>query len=234
MKRYLIKHNRNTIDFILLERKQQFIYISRGKVGKSGIGKSTQKASSRKEATKRIEQEIERYIGEGYQLTQSIGNMVKQDIVFDKAKWHVNDEFPQELDSHQSYVHTGLYVAWLLEKDLLDPDFKSEHAVEVSEFLSRKTHPSDFYKYHFDGIFMSEGWMPDAVNFSKSYFDIQKGDYLVDYENILNSDRKLPSLFHVIDSWENYDKIKPIIDRRFDRWKSKKNNLKWWQKIFRK
>ncbi len=51
----------------------------------------------------------------------------------------------------------------------------------------------------------------------------KESPYLADYEHILGAD--VPSLYHVADTWENYDKIAPVISHSFMQRKSGKS---WW------
>jgi hypothetical protein len=60
--------------------------------------------------------------------------------------------------------------------------------------------------------------MDDMLNgegkaFSQAYFDFERGPFLVDYEQLLG--KSLPTLYHVADTWENYDLLKARIDERF-------------------
>ena len=50
--------------------------------------------------------------------------------------------------------------------------------------------------------------------------------YFSDYEEVLG--RGLPSMYHVADTWENYDKIAPVISSRFSKWRQRRDT-KWWE-----
>jgi hypothetical protein len=39
----------------------------------------------------------------------------------------------------------------------------------------------------------------------------------------------LPSFWHVADTWDNYEKIAPVITRSFDEWKNPPRRKRWWQ-----
>lgn len=41
----------------------------------------------------------------------------KEKCVYDKAKWHYDCEFPQELDRIQAYVPTGMFITRLVKND---------------------------------------------------------------------------------------------------------------------
>ena len=42
---------------------------------------------------------------------------------------------------------------------------------------------------------------PAGNAFSRTYFDLERGQFLADYEEVLMG--SLPSLYHVADTWEN-------------------------------
>jgi len=219
MKVYLIKQNRKTIDFILLEANDTLVHKSSGKVGKSGTANSTQNLGAVDKAIEEIKNQTKEYLSKGYIVTEIPKELVINDVVFDKAKWHLNDEFPKELDQYQSYVHTGLYVAWLVDNNLYDEVFKSKNDEAVLKLLKRQTSPVKFYELQLDGVFDSEGLTQEAIKFTNYYFDFENGKYLEDYFSILDPDDELPSLFHVIDSWENYENLKPVLNERLSEWR---------------
>ena len=60
--------------------------------------------------------------------------------------------------------------------------------------------------------------MRKAMLLPSTYFnDFAKGQYLKDYEATLGNG--LESLYHVKDSWENFDLLKPVLDRRLGDWR---------------
>src|SRR6478735_390289 len=38
--------------------------------------------------------------------------------VYDKAKWHYEGDFPSNLSEKQAFVHTGMYLGWIIEENL--------------------------------------------------------------------------------------------------------------------
>jgi hypothetical protein len=50
-----------------------------------------------------------------------------------------------------------------------------------------------------------------------TYYYYGGGLYHNDYDEILV--KMLPSIYHVTDSWENYERIKTRIDMRYQDWK---------------
>jgi hypothetical protein len=57
----------------------------------------------------------------------------------------------------------------------------------------------------------------EGNRFAVDYFDFDRGKYLADYEELLA--KSLPSLYHVEDTWENYEIISKKIDERYADWK---------------
>ncbi|WP_237762969.1 hypothetical protein [Paenibacillus sp. A3] len=51
--------------------------------------------------------------------------------VFDKAKWHYEGDFPQELDVFHAYVPTGMFVAWVIKNDLSSKRSRKEDALDI-------------------------------------------------------------------------------------------------------
>jgi hypothetical protein len=52
-------------------------------------------------------------------------------------------------------------------------------------------------------------------DFTRYYYE--SGCYIDDYDQALGGD--LPTIYHVVDTWSNYDKLAPLIDQRFASWK---------------
>jgi len=57
------------------------------------------------------------------------------------------------------------------------------------------------------------------------YFDFQRGRYIPDYIETLQG--RLPSEFHVVYTEDSYQKMRQVIDRRYDEWKTPKKKG-WW------
>jgi hypothetical protein len=224
MKVYLTKQNRKSIDFVLLETDDKFVRKSTGKVGKSGIGNSTLHAGSPENAKIEADKQIKEYQNQGYIVSELPNVYSSKDEIFDKAKWHINERFPDNLDPYQSYIHTGLYVAWLIDNNLFEEDFKNDHIDSIQKHLDRRSTPVEFYELQLDGVFDSEGLIQEAVKFTKDYFDFEKGNYINDYISTLDTENRAASIFHISDTWENYDRLKPILDKRLHDWKIKNNN----------
>lgn len=223
MRVYLLKKNKKTTDFVLLEAEDKFVHRVAGKIGKSGIANSSLNAGSVEEAKEEIERQTKELKSKGFFPTEEPYSLVTRDVVFDKAKWHLNEDFPKELPHYQSYVHTGLYICWLLEVNLYEQDFKNQHSEAIQQLLSHQRTPAQFYEQILDGVFDSDGLTQEAIQFTTDYFDFSNGKYVQDYLAIYDSTETMPTIFHVADTWENYDKLKDTLNKRLEEWRKKRS-----------
>lgn len=140
---------------------------------------------------------------------------VDNKYVFDKAKYHDNSVEQLGLDEEQSFVHTGLFFAWLVNNGLMSDFFVDETGNEIEKLKERKISPSTIYM-NWDGVLLGEMLNDTGFNFALSYFDFDKGTYMADYEKVFNVTGD--QVFTVKDTWENYDKIKTTINAAFEKW----------------
>jgi len=70
-----------------------------------------------------------------------------------------------------------------------------------------------------EGKFTNDDLNDEGNAFAQAYYDLKTGKYLADYESTLGED--LEELYFVRDSWENFDRLKPVLDRRFKEWKAR-------------
>jgi hypothetical protein len=141
----------------------------------------------------------------------------EESFVYDKAKWHYEGEFPEELDEYHGYIHTGMYLAWAIETGLTNEEFAEEFAEEIEQFQARAMTGPQIYEAG-DGVFDSTMLTSQGNSFTRVYFDFDTGDYANDYIGLLAEN--LPTLYHVADSWANYDTLKVKITQRYQAWLS--------------
>lgn len=220
MKVYLYKKNKKTIDVVAFEKDEGIVRISEGKFKSPPSFTSSRNLGTGEKAEEFIKEQIKEYESKGFSLSDEF-SLIKLET-FDKAKWHYGAEnFPKELDVFQGYVHTGVFIGWLIEMDLVNEDFKKEYSSEIELLRTQQKTATQFYHDALDGVFSNDVISLSAIPFVEKYFNFKTGQYLIDYENTLGE--KLPTLYHVKDSWSNYDKIKVTISNRFTEFKSNKS-----------
>lgn len=212
MKVKLTKHNKKTTDVALFEIENNLLRLKEGKLGKPISFSSTSNCGSNENALIEMEKLIKAYQEKGFVLSDDECE-IKESEIFDKAKWHYEGDFPEVLKPYQAYIHTGFYIGWLILNDLISDEFKSESKDSIQDFLNKKITCVKIYEEQLDGVFTSNDVNEIGFRFTKSYFDFDKGQYLSDYEETLAV--SLPTMFHVEDTWENFDKICKVIDERY-------------------
>lgn len=137
---------------------------------------------------------------------------------YDDASWHYGGDFPQDLPIESGATHTGMFVAWALLTGLAGEMHVVDFPEGLSKLRSRSLTPGKFFLDECDGKFTDEDLNEEGNAFALDYFnDFAKGQYLKDYEATLGNG--LESLYHVKDSWENFDLLKPVLDRRLGDWR---------------
>jgi hypothetical protein len=150
---------------------------------------------------------------------------VRKPIVYDKAKYHDDSIAEEGLDARQAFVHTGVFLGWLIDRNLLSEEFWDNAGEEIEAFRQRRRTGPQIYEWN-DGVLVDDMLNEEGNAFAQHYFDFDKGQYLADYEELLCAG--LPSQYHVDDTWENYDKLKQRIDQRYEVWKSNKHKKRRW------
>jgi hypothetical protein len=136
-------------------------------------------------------------------------------IVYDKAKWHHEGDYPKGLPEENAFTHTGMFLAWLADRGLLSPAFVEDFQEELQQLNERRITPGRFFQI-VDGVLASDMLNDDGNTFSGAYYTLEN-KYFDDYQDILVL--TLPSVYHVADTWENCEKLKATIDRRYNEWR---------------
>jgi hypothetical protein len=138
---------------------------------------------------------------------------------YDDASWHYGGDFPKELPPEAGATHIGMFVAWCL----LNGVGGDLHVTELPDLLeglkAKRLTPGAFFVKACDEKFTDEDLSLDGNEFAKGYYDAKEGEYICDYEAAVGAG--LPSLYHVADTWENYDRLAPVIAKRYDAWRKK-------------
>ena len=146
-------------------------------------------------------------------------------IVYDKAKYHSGSIAQAGLPEGQEFVHTGMYLGWLIDHDLLDSDFARESEGDIAEFKARKlTAPRLFERW--DGVLIDDMLSKQGNAFSQFYFDFEKGSFVRDYQTAFGVSGG-NDFFGVPDTWENFAKIATFIDRAWERWNRGQRKRPW-------
>ena len=137
---------------------------------------------------------------------------------YDDASWHYGGEFPEDLPEEAGGTHTGMFLAWALLSGLGGELHVDECPEDLEQLTLRTVTPGAFFMSACDGKLTDEDLNDEGNAFASEYYVFETGKYLLDYGTTLGGD--LPSLYHVEDTWENFEQIKRVIDERFRAWKA--------------
>ena len=134
----------------------------------------------------------------------------------DRADWHYSAEnYPPELPPENGGTHIGIYLAWIAQHGLGSAMLQKYARDSLPLLRERKITGRQLLFSELDEKLFYPLLTKVGKDFTRAYYD-ETSCYIADYEAILGGN--LPTLYHVEDSWENYDKLAPVIDRRFTRW----------------
>ena len=146
-------------------------------------------------------------------------------MTYDRADWHYGGDFPEDLPPECGATHIGMFLAWIINNSLESEFHREESADALEAVRARAMTGREFLIDECDEKFWDEDLSDEGNEFAQEYYGVttEGGQYFTDYEQILCAG--LPSLYHVEDTWESYDKIAPTISKRFAEWKAMRAKL---------
>src|ERR1043166_7801129 len=138
----------------------------------------------------------------------------------DDASWHAGGEFPADLAASAGATHIGMFVAWAALNGLAGSVHTEEFPEPLEALRRREITPGQFLQQACDGKFTDEDLSVEGNRFAEAYYPSadDRWHYIADYAATLF--RGEPSLYHVADTWENYDCLVPVLQRRFREWQT--------------
>jgi len=137
---------------------------------------------------------------------------------YDDASWHSGGSFPQDLPPEAGATHTGMFVAWAFLSGLAGELHIEDFPDDLPKLRSRAVTPGQYFLATCDGKFTDEDLNDEGNAFAQTYFDLEKGQFIADYEQTVGAN--LPSIYHVPDTWETFDRLRPIFDQRLSVWRA--------------
>ena len=153
---------------------------------------------------------------------------------FDDASWHYGGDFPAGLPNEAGATHIGMFVAWCQLSGLAGDLHSTECPEDLTPLRDRQTTPGAWLLNVCDGKFTEEDVNDEGEAFALSYYGDDSGiydgeeSYLTDYEKLF---AELDDLYAAPDTWLSFDRLKPVIDRRYGEWKNPKRD--GWRSWFR-
>lgn len=109
-----------------------------------------------------------------------------------------------------------MYLAWVIGHGLDSAALRRLAGDGREAVLQRRISGRTLLLERLDGKFFEALLTPEGRAFTRGYYETNQ--YLQDYDAVLGAD--LPTLYHVEDSWENFDRLAPVLDRRLAQWRA--------------
>ncbi|WP_066684013.1 DUF7832 domain-containing protein [Christensenella intestinihominis] len=139
-------------------------------------------------------------------------------MAFDKMDWHAVT-FPDSIPYENAGTHIGMYLAWLVNNDLIQEDWLEEFADAFDRVRSREMTGRDLLMECFDETLMEDLMVEEALEFTGEYYDSSYIDDFVDALANEGVDSEFAVYLHE-DTWENYDRLEPVINEKFEKWRN--------------
>ena len=151
---------------------------------------------------------------------------------YDDASWHYGGDYPKNLPDENAATHIGMFLAWCINNDLASDELQKDAKDEINNVKSRQMTGGEFLINICDETFAHNDLSEFGQKFANDYYDNDKskfakkfGDYVDDFCNVFNEKAEkngfeYETLYHVEDTWENYDLLAKKLDERFVEWKN--------------
>jgi hypothetical protein len=140
---------------------------------------------------------------------------------YDDASWHYGGDFPDDLPVEAGATHIALFVAWAASAGLIGELHTLDSPDLLGQLLDRSLTPAGWFIAACDEKFTDEDLNPEGNAFAAEYYvesdaEIRELKYLDDYVDVFPEfgDYRVP------DTWESFERLKPILDQRFAKWRS--------------
>jgi hypothetical protein len=143
-------------------------------------------------------------------------------MAYDRADWHYGGDFPADLPDESGGTHIGVFLAWAIMNNLEGELHRQDSSEALSAVRERQMTGREFLFEQCDEKFWEEDLNDVGNAFAREYYGSggECGPYFTDYEAVLAAG--LPSFYHIEDTWDNYDKLAPVITSRFREWSRRK------------
>lgn len=142
-------------------------------------------------------------------------------VAIDDASWHSSAaDFPTDLDAKAGGTHIGFLLTWLINSNLVSDTFDKAAIADVE---ARRRSGRDILLAVCGDTLKDDDLSEVGKAFVEDFYNADDRDksgnnwYLDSYHYTLAE--ALPSLYHVEDSWQNYDLMEPVIDAAYDHWR---------------
>lgn len=134
----------------------------------------------------------------------------------DRMDWHYGGDFPENLPQENGGTHIGMFLTWIIENDLIGELHREDSQESIQKVINHQMTGRDFLIEQCDEKLWEDDLNEEGLLFTRHYYESDM--YIQDYSELLATE--VESIYEVENSWDNYQKLKPIIDNRYSEWKS--------------
>lgn len=134
----------------------------------------------------------------------------------DRMDWHYGGDFPENLPQENGGTHIGMFLTWIIENDLIGELHREDSQEAIQKVINHQMTGRDFLIEQCDEKLWEDDLNEQGLLFTKHYYE--PDIYIQDYSELLATE--VESIYEVENSWDNYQKLKPVIDNRYNEWKS--------------
>jgi hypothetical protein len=138
---------------------------------------------------------------------------------YDDATWHADALFPHGLSIEDGATHIGMFAAWCMLNGLAGELHTEGGPGDLQGLRQREVTPGAWFVDTCDCQLNDEDLNDEGNAFAAAYYDQGEPSYLSDLMEATHG--KLPSRYHLPDTWYAYDQLAKLLQFRFDAWKRK-------------
>jgi hypothetical protein len=140
---------------------------------------------------------------------------------YDRMDWHYGGDYPKHLPIENAGTHIGMFLAWIINNNLYSDMHRYESNDSIQKVLRKEWTGRDFLINTCDEKFWQD-CMNDVGNaFTRYYYANEQekpNSFLDDYVGVFGD--SVDSLYEAENTWENYEKLRPVVDKRYEAWRT--------------
>lgn len=138
---------------------------------------------------------------------------------YDKIEWHSQGEgFPKDAKPEDGGTHIGIFLTWIIQNDLIGELYLETGQEIINKVKRKEITGRDFLVEECNSTFYDEILNDEGNEFVEYYYQSDANEnYFGDYAIVFD---EYDNIYEVENSWENYEKIKPVIEMRYLDWKN--------------
>jgi hypothetical protein len=138
--------------------------------------------------------------------------------VYDKAKYHYDGDFPEDLPLEHAYIFTGFFLGWIVDHEMYSEGVKNQFSREIDDYKQRRITGPQLYR-QLGGVLAKDVLNDIGNEFANYYYtNLQTGRYREYLYHFMERFDCSLSIYHVEDTWDNYFNMTQAIVDEYEYW----------------